>query len=106
MSDVEDPLDLGDEGGDDLFGDGDLDDDLQSEPGNGRVVSEKDLASDQEADEQSGQEDGDVDMDAQPDQIQNRLIMTTPMYRHRTPRGKDGTVSRRLFEHEVPLTRS
>ncbi|KAK6842645.1 hypothetical protein PG995_001664 [Apiospora arundinis] len=92
MSDVEDPLDLGDEGGDDLFGDGDLDDDLQSEPGNGRVVSEKDLASDQEADEQSGQEDGDVDMDAQPDQIQNRLIMTTPMYRHRTPRGKDGTL--------------
>jgi len=103
MSDVEDPLDLSDEGGDDLFGDGDLDDDLQSEAGNGRVVSEKDLASDQEADEQSGQDDGDVDMDAQPEQIQNRLIMTTQMYRHRTPRGKDGTVSQQLYGYESPL---
>ncbi|KAK8048579.1 RNA polymerase-associated LEO1 [Apiospora phragmitis] len=92
MSDVEDPIDLADEGGDDLFGDGDLDDDLQSEAGNERVVSEKDLASDQEGDEQSGQEDADVDMDAQPEQTQNRLIMTTPMYRHRTPRSKDGTL--------------
>ncbi|KAK8090071.1 hypothetical protein PG997_005032 [Apiospora hydei] len=86
------PLDLADEGGDDLFGDGDLDDDLQSEAGNGRVVSEKDLASDEEADEQSGREDADVDMDAQPEQVRNRLIMTTPMYRHRTPRSKDGTL--------------
>lgn len=103
MSDVEDPLDLADEGGDDLFGDGDLDDDLQSEAGNGRVVSEKDLASDQDADEQSEREDADVDMDAQPEQVQNRLIMTTAMYRHRTPCSKDGTVSCQLFKLGSPL---
>lgn len=89
MSDSEDPVDLPDDAGDDLFGDGDLDD-IPSDNENGNVVSEKDLASDQEGGEQQGYDGGDMDMDQQ--EVKEKLVLNTQMYRHRTPKSKDGVV--------------
>ena len=89
MSDSEDPIDLPDDAGDDLFGDGDLDD-IPSDNENGNIVSEKDLASDQEDGEQQGYDGGDMDMDQQ--EVKEKLVLNTQMYRHRTPKSKDGVV--------------
>jgi hypothetical protein len=83
MSDSEDPVDLADDGGDDLFGD-DLDE-AGSEPGN--VLSDKDLASDQDDDLEPRDEDG----GDQPE-VREKVIYGVEMFRHRIPKSKNGTV--------------
>lgn len=89
MSDSDDPVDLHDEGGDDLFGDGDED-----QPGSppAQVLSDKDLDSDAgDANAAQGYESG-GEQEA-PDH-QDKVIAGIQLYRHRTPRTKDGMVSR------------
>ncbi|RYP74408.1 hypothetical protein DL771_003075 [Monosporascus sp. 5C6A] len=92
MSDSEDPIDLPDEGGDDLFGD--ADDGAQSDQE--RVLSDRDLASDHDDDGQ-GRQDGlgpdGVDEEENDQVIEKQInIMSVPMYRHRTPKTKDGSL--------------
>lgn len=88
MSDSEDPIDVPDEGGDDLFGD--EDDDALSDIE--KAVSDREIVSDRE--------DDDVDAprrheeDEEPREFREKLVAEVPLYRHRTPRSKDGGVSR------------
>ncbi|KAH9902082.1 Leo1-like protein-domain-containing protein [Xylariomycetidae sp. FL2044] len=90
MSDSEDPVDLADEGGDDLFGD---EDDAAPSPGSekARQLSDGDLASDHDADETRGRayDDDDVDM-ADGQQVKEKIIMDMPVFRHRAPRTSNG----------------
>lgn len=89
MSDSEDPIDIADEGGDDLFGD-EGDDDAMSEIE--KAVSDRDVASDREDDDVDARrhdDDGE-----QPHQYREKFVTEVPLYRHRTPRSKDGSVSR------------
>ncbi|KAI0136730.1 Leo1-like protein-domain-containing protein [Xylariales sp. AK1849] len=87
MSDSEDPVDLPDEGIDDLFGD---DDGNEAQSDNERALSGGDLDSDKDDREQYGGDD--MDMDQQDAVVKDRLIMNIQMYRHRTPKSKDGTL--------------
>lgn len=85
MSDSEDPLDLADAGGDDLFGD------EEPEPDRERYLSENDLASDRDANEEDS-----IDHDADAMETQHtkeEIVMDIPLSRHRMPKLKDGTVS-------------
>jgi RNA polymerase-associated protein LEO1 len=86
MSDSEDPIDVPDDGGDDLFGDDD--DDAISQKEN--VLSDRELASDREDDgaDARGRED------EEPQEFREQLVAEVPLYRHRIPRSKDGGVSR------------
>jgi hypothetical protein len=84
MSDSEDPIDLVDEEGGDLFGD---EDDAGSDLG--QVLSDKDLASDQD---DADLEPRDEDRYEQP-QVRDKVIMGVNVARHRIPKSKDGTVS-------------
>jgi RNA polymerase-associated protein LEO1 len=93
MSDSEDPINLPDEAGDDLFGDGDdnnLDEVLSQSPKSdrGRALSDGDLASDR------GRGYGDDLPEDRDDQEQTReqVVMTVPMYRHRIPKSKGNQV--------------
>ncbi|KAI1852352.1 hypothetical protein JX265_006402 [Neoarthrinium moseri] len=88
MSDSEDHLDVAEDGVDDLFGEGGDDDDLQSD--NERVLSDADLASEKDDRERYGEDD--VDMDEQDVVVKDRLVMNIQMFRHRTPKSKDGTL--------------
>ncbi|KAK3310132.1 Leo1-like protein-domain-containing protein [Chaetomium strumarium] len=83
MSDSEDPIDIPDDGGDDLFGDDD--DDAISQKEN--VLSDRELASDREDGEADarGRED-----DEGPQEFREQLVAEVPLYRHRIPRSKDG----------------
>ncbi len=81
MSDSEDIVDLPDEGGDDLFGDDDVND----------VISERDL-SDHESDQEREHGGAGDYGDAEPEEFREKTYMTVPMYRHRTPKSNDGTV--------------
>ncbi|KAI0482851.1 Leo1-like protein-domain-containing protein [Xylariaceae sp. FL0804] len=83
MSDSDEPIELPEEGGDDLFGD----EDNAPQSDQERVLSDKDLASDQDEDERSVQED---DEDTQPQVIKEKRIQEIDLYRHRLPKTKNG----------------
>lgn len=89
MSDSEDPIDVPDEGGDDLFGD--EDDDALSDIE--KAVSDREIVSDREDDEPDARRHDDED--EEPREFREKLIAEVPLYRHRTPRSKDGGVSHR-----------
>jgi RNA polymerase-associated protein LEO1 len=88
MSDSEEQIDIPDEGEDDLFGDGGEDDGV-AQSDNERVLSDRELASEQDVDERDDRDD--VDMDEM--QEKQKIIMNVQMYRHQAPKTKDGTVS-------------
>ncbi|KAH6650820.1 Leo1-like protein-domain-containing protein [Chaetomium tenue] len=83
MSDSEEPIDIADEGGDDLFGDDG--DDALSDIEN--VVSDREIVSDREDDEADAPRRDD---DEEPREFREKLVSEVPLYRHRTPRSKDG----------------
>lgn len=87
MSDIEDPIESVDEGGDDLFGD-DGDDDVvpTKEPFN----EDDELASDPEGDSYARYRNDDDDQ--APVQTKERAIQNVETYRHRIPKPKDGAV--------------
>lgn len=87
MSDSEDPIDLADEGGDDLFGD----DDAELKSDRGRYLSDNELASDRGAVEQDGMDYDDDDV-AQTQQTKDEIVMDIALSRHRKPKVKNGTV--------------
>ncbi|SPN97075.1 related to LEO1 Extremely hydrophilic protein [Cephalotrichum gorgonifer] len=87
MSDSEDPVDLHDDGGDDLFGD---DDDLAGSP-LPQVLSDKDLDSDAEQANDAGGYDSDRDLDAP--RHEDKVIAGIQIYRHRTPKTKNGMLA-------------
>ncbi|KAH9998052.1 Leo1-like protein-domain-containing protein [Xylariaceae sp. FL0662B] len=82
MSDSDDPIDLPNEGGADLFGD--EDDEAQSE--HGRVLSDHDLASEQDEGNRLAHDYEDIDGDQE---VKVKRIMGVTVHRHRTPRTKD-----------------
>ncbi|KAK4129549.1 hypothetical protein N657DRAFT_677150 [Parathielavia appendiculata] len=83
MSDSEDPIDIPDEGGDDLFGD--EGDDALSEAD--KAVSDQEIASDREDDDVDARRSED---DEEPREFREKLLLPVPLYRHRIPRSKDG----------------
>ncbi|KAH8885067.1 hypothetical protein GQ53DRAFT_366901 [Thozetella sp. PMI_491] len=86
MSDSEEIMDLpedGDEGGDDLFGDATIPDE----------ISERDLSeheSDRDVDETRAMDYNEDDLE--PATFREKTVMTVPMYRHRIPRSDNGTL--------------
>lgn len=94
MSDSEDHVDdIIDDGGDDLFGGDDGDDAVsQTSEQNGRVLSDRDLASehgDDNTQEQDIQRD-DSDMEDAP--VRHINVEKVAMYRHRIPKSKNDQV--------------
>ncbi|KAM5373590.1 hypothetical protein ACJA88_008434 [Fusarium oxysporum] len=87
MSDIEDPIESVDEGGDDLFGD-DGDDDVV--PTKEPVNEDDELASDPEGDSYARYRNDDDDQ-AQV-QTKERAIQNVETYRHRIPKPKDGAL--------------
>lgn len=93
MSDSEELIDDPD-AGDDLFGDGDGDDNLdeilsQSDRG-GHALSDGDLESDHG--ERRRDYDDEMGEDDEPAAHRDLTIMSVPMYRHRVPKASDGQV--------------
>lgn len=96
MSDSEELIDDLPDAGDDLFGDGDgddnLDDVLSQSVRGGRALSDRDLASDH------GDRRNDYDDELRDDDEpahREEQVMTVPMYRHRIPKSTDNQVSQR-----------
>ena len=89
MSDSEDPVDLHDEGDEDLFGDGDED---QSGSPPAQILSDKDLDSD--AGDANAAQAYESDREQEAPDHQDKVIAGIQIYRHRTPKTKDGMVSR------------
>ncbi|AEO70330.1 uncharacterized protein THITE_2121623 [Thermothielavioides terrestris NRRL 8126] len=87
MSDSEEPVDIPDEGGDDLFGD--EGDDAISEIEN--AASDRQVASDQEDDERESRRYS-HDEDEEPREFREKLVAEVPLYRHRIPRSMDGSL--------------
>ncbi|KAI0523728.1 Leo1-like protein-domain-containing protein [Xylaria bambusicola] len=87
MSDSEDPIDLADEGGDDLFGDDDADPKSDRE----RYLSDNELASNGGAAEDNAM-DYDDDEAAQTQQTKDEIVMDIALSRHRKPKVKNGTL--------------
>lgn len=92
MSDSDDLVDLPDDGGDDLFGD--ADEGAQSDAE--RMLSDHDLPSEHDGDTQGardgmGQDEADDD-DNDNQMTEQRFVLPVPMYRHKTPKSKDGSV--------------
>ncbi|KAI1078265.1 Leo1-like protein-domain-containing protein [Whalleya microplaca] len=86
MSDSDDPVSLpNEEEGADLFGD--EGDEAQSD--HGRVLSDHDLASDQDEGERHAHDDDDMDDNQE---VKVKRIMGVTVHRHRTPRTKDSTL--------------
>ncbi|KAL2165220.1 hypothetical protein VTH06DRAFT_516 [Thermothelomyces fergusii] len=87
MSDSEEPVDIADDGADDLFGDGDeaLSDADNAVSGREAAASEKE---DEDADARI-HDDQDED-DEGPRHFREKLVSEVPLYRHRIPRSKDG----------------
>jgi RNA polymerase-associated protein LEO1 len=86
MSDSEDPVDLADEGGDDLFGDDEPETNAERE----RYLSDTEL--DRDAVER---DDDDMDRDDDAMEIQQtkeEIVMDVALSRHRIPKTKNGTV--------------
>ncbi|KAI1176207.1 Leo1-like protein-domain-containing protein [Nemania sp. FL0916] len=89
MSDSEDPVDFGEEGGDDLFGD----DEPEPRSDRERYLSDNELASDRdvaERDDVDHDEDDDEAMQAQ--QTKDEIVMDIALSRHRLPKMKNGTL--------------
>ncbi len=95
MSDSEDPIDIADEGGDDLFGD-EGDDDALSDIG--KAMSDQEPASDREDDDQDARRRDDEEEHRE---FRDKLVTEVPLYRHRTPRSKEGGVSRSLGRFQI-----
>jgi RNA polymerase-associated protein LEO1 len=94
MSDSEELIDDLPDAGDDLFGDGDGDDNLddvlsQSDRGEG-ALSDRDLASDHG--DRRNDYDDELREDDEPAHREEQ-VMTVPMYRHRIPKSSDNQVS-------------
>ncbi|KAJ6446025.1 Leo1-like protein [Purpureocillium lavendulum] len=88
MSDSEDPLDVVDEGGDDLFGD---EGDEEAASPQERVRENDDLASDLEEDDDNDDDARRRDYyDAEPQETRNRVVIEEQTYRHRIPKASDG----------------
>ncbi|KAI1486050.1 Leo1-like protein-domain-containing protein, partial [Biscogniauxia mediterranea] len=87
MSDSDEPIDLPDEGGDDLFGDDDNNDARSNQDG---VLSDGDLASEPDAGGRDARDDDDDEVQNQ--QVKEKRIGDVAMFRHRTPRTKDGAL--------------
>ncbi|KYK57691.1 hypothetical protein DCS_04704 [Drechmeria coniospora] len=84
MSDSEDPLDIVDEGGDDLFGDeGDDDASLQ-----GRVEAEEDDLASEADEEDDSRRRGYGDYETQ--ETRDKVVIEQATFRHRIPKSKDG----------------
>ncbi|TRX97950.1 hypothetical protein FHL15_001160 [Xylaria flabelliformis] len=89
MSDSEDPVDLADDGGDDLFGD----EEPESRPNREHYLSDNELASDRDAAEHDGVDNDDDDDDAmQAHQTKDEIVMDIALNRHRLPKLKNGTL--------------
>ncbi|KAI0468738.1 Leo1-like protein-domain-containing protein [Xylaria cf. heliscus] len=86
-SDSEDPVDLADEGGDDLFGD----DEPEPRSDRERYLSDNELASERAATERDGA-DNDDDDDMQAQQTKEEIVMDIALSRHRMPKIKNGTL--------------
>jgi RNA polymerase-associated protein LEO1 len=86
MSDSEDPVDLADEGGDDLFGDDEPDAKSERE----HYLSDNELASDRDAVEQDGMDHDDEPMQSQ--QTKDEIVMDIALSRHRLPKMRNGNV--------------
>ncbi|KAK0731088.1 Leo1-like protein-domain-containing protein [Lasiosphaeris hirsuta] len=86
MSDSEDPIDVGEEVVDDLFGDEEVVDALSevNEP------SDRELASDRDDDENEGH--GARSDNDEPTEFREKLVSAVPLYRHRIPKSKDGSL--------------
>jgi RNA polymerase-associated protein LEO1 len=97
MSDSEDPIDLIDEGGDDLFGD--EDDDQVTSPKD-RVLDDDDLASDRDGDADGYNRYRDDGYQTQAETA-NKVVMGVQTFRHRIPKPQDGSVS----NAECPVSR-
>ncbi|KAK0734083.1 Leo1-like protein-domain-containing protein [Lasiosphaeria miniovina] len=90
MSDSEDHIEAADDGGDDLFGDGDEDaGDVLSEIEN--ALSDRDLDSDSDDDATHGRHNRGDD-DDEPTEFREKLVSGVPMYRHRIPKSRDGSL--------------
>ncbi|KAL2154875.1 hypothetical protein VTH82DRAFT_3551 [Thermothelomyces myriococcoides] len=86
MSESEDPVDIPDDGADDLFGDGD---EAVSDADN--AVSDREAASEKDDDEADARIHDDHDEDDEgPRHFREKLVSEVPLYRHRIPRSKDG----------------
>lgn len=90
MSDSEDPIDPIDEGGDDLFGDDDDGDVIESPKE--RVLDDDDLASDPEGETYNRYRDDD-DTRQQDEVTRETMIADVTAYRHPIPKPSDGIVS-------------
>lgn len=86
MSDSEDPIDFGDEGGDDLFGD----EEPEPKSDRERYLSDNELASDRDGPERDGVDHDDDDETMQ--QTKEEIVMDIALSRHRMPKLKNGTV--------------
>ncbi|KAI1428162.1 Leo1-like protein-domain-containing protein [Xylaria sp. FL1777] len=86
MSDSEEPLDLAEEEGDDLFGD----EEPEPKSDRERYLSDNELASDRDAPEHDGVDDDDEAMQTQ--QTKDEIVMDIALSRHRMPKIKNGTL--------------
>ncbi|KAI0533875.1 Leo1-like protein-domain-containing protein [Xylaria digitata] len=87
MSDSDEPLDIADEGGDDLFGD----EEPESKHDHERYLSDNELASDRDAAEHDGV-DYDDDEAMQTQQTKDEIVLDISLSRHRMPKVKNGTL--------------
>ncbi|KAJ8123171.1 hypothetical protein ONZ43_g818 [Nemania bipapillata] len=88
MSDSEDPIDFGDEGGDDLFGD----EEPEPRSDRERYLSDNELASDRDGPERNGVDHDDDDEITQTQQTKEEIVMDIALSRHRMPKIKNGTL--------------
>ncbi|KAI0428946.1 Leo1-like protein-domain-containing protein [Xylaria sp. FL1042] len=87
MLDSEDPIDLADEGGDDLFGD----EEPEPKSDRERYLSDNELASNKDATEHDGV-DYDDDEAMQTEQTKEEIVMDIALSRHRMPKIKNGAL--------------
>ncbi|KAI0102163.1 Leo1-like protein-domain-containing protein [Nemania sp. FL0031] len=85
MSDSEDPIDFGEEGGDDLFGD----EEPEPKSDRERYLSDNELASDRDGAERDGM---DHDDDDEATQTKEEIVMDIALSRHRMPKIKNGNL--------------
>ncbi|KAI1811863.1 Leo1-like protein-domain-containing protein [Poronia punctata] len=86
MSDSEDPVDLADEGGDDLFGD----EEPEAQSGRERYLSDTEL--DRDAAEHDHDDMDQDDSAIQTQQTKEEIVMDVALSRHKMPRTKNGTL--------------